>query len=311
MPIQPTFSQREGYTDLPEPLRLEYVSEALRIELWGHIARFLQQFINRDIYGDMRFSEDMQRCIQATCSRMFKMPHDSVSRDPQELYNQFRNIVLEEEFRVVFDFIELLLGFTNRLFSLGDMTHGSNSLYSTHLGIDLAFHIQHAMDDHVAAYHFTSDDWPMPPYRFEPHASQRGAELTLGALQSVKEAGLQGVERHLDQAATHLSANRWADTVRESIHSVESVVREITSKESLTDGLKTLESRGVLIHSALKDAFKKLYGYASNEPGIRHALDATQDEASVGKPEAMFMYISCTAFVDYLLQQRDQYSVPT
>ncbi|MGH6983986.1 MAG: hypothetical protein ACREEI_07150 [Stellaceae bacterium] len=52
------------------------------------------------------------------------------------------------------------------------------------------------------------------------------------------------------------------------------------------------------IHKARQDAFDKLYGYASDADGIRHAL---LDEEKLTYEDAQFMLVTCSAFVNYLI----------
>ena len=61
--------------------------------------------------------------------------------------------------------------------------------------------------------------------------------------------------------------------------------------------LAVLEGKGGL-HGALKSGFSSLYGYTSNEPGIRHAL--LEDESKVTQDEAIYMIGACAAFCSYL-----------
>jgi len=42
----------------------------------------------------------------------------------------------------------------------------------------------------------------------------------------------------------------------------------------------------------------KLYGYTSDEDGIRHAI---LNDPELGFAEAKFMVVSCSAFVNYLI----------
>ena len=54
-----------------------------------------------------------------------------------------------------------------------------------------------------------------------------------------------------------------------------------------------------MLHPALKDAFSKLYGYTSNEQGVRHAL-LDRTDAQAGQDEAVFMLGACASFASYL-----------
>ena len=54
------------------------------------------------------------------------------------------------------------------------------------------------------------------------------------------------------------------------------------------------------MHGSFKVAIEKLYGYASDERGVRHSL-LEQGEANVTERDALFMLGVCASFVTYLL----------
>ena len=116
----------------------------------------------------------------------------------------------------------------------------------------------------------------------------------------------QPVREHISKANTYLAdRNRpdYENSIKESITAVEAICKIITKlrggEATLDKMLKKLEDNGVIIHSSLKEAFKKLYGYTSDANGIRHAGD-------IGGPgstfeEAKFMLVACCAFINYLI----------
>jgi hypothetical protein len=110
-----------------------------------------------------------------------------------------------------------------------------------------------------------------------------------------------GARAHLRNAASHLTAGNFADSVRESIHAVESVSRTLDPSADLSKALARLEQK-ISIHAAMKKGFTSLYGYASDENGIRHAL-LEAGEAKVDEADALFMIGACAAFVSYLLNK--------
>jgi hypothetical protein len=57
------------------------------------------------------------------------------------------------------------------------------------------------------------------------------------------------------------------------------------------------------MHSALEQGFKKIYGYTSDDSGIRHAL---LEKPTVDFEEAKYMLVSCTAFINYLIVKADK-----
>ena len=121
---------------------------------------------------------------------------------------------------------------------------------------------------------------------------------------ALRDSKFAGVTAHL-QRGLELYADRekpdYRNSIKESISAVESMARIVSEnpKATLGDALKTIEKRGSL-HHALKDGFIKLYGYTSDEGGIRHAM---LDEPNLTSSDARYFLLSCTSFVNYLKAQ--------
>lgn len=94
----------------------------------------------------------------------------------------------------------------------------------------------------------------------------------------------------------------YKNSIKESITAVESMCKIICDDDSLVLGraLGKLESKGIYIHSAMKEGFKKLYGYTSDANGIRHG---GIDESKVMAEDAKYMLVTCSAFVNYLKEK--------
>lgn len=133
------------------------------------------------------------------------------------------------------------------------------------------------------------------------------AESEIECIEEASHTQFPAVNTHFEKAL-QLYSNRknpdYENSIKESISAVEAVCCKITEmtggQATLGKALKKLESRGVVIHGALKDAFEKLYGYTSNADGIRHGgIDFQKAPAE----DAKYMLISCSAFVNYLLEK--------
>lgn len=110
------------------------------------------------------------------------------------------------------------------------------------------------------------------------------------------------VREHLVRSLELLSEKPspdWRNSIKESISAVEALCRIIAQdkKATLGDALKVVE-RKVALHAALRRAFDSLYGYTSDANGIRHSL---KDEADLDLEDAVFMLVSCSAFVSFLV----------
>ncbi len=99
----------------------------------------------------------------------------------------------------------------------------------------------------------------------------------------------------------------YQNSVKESISAVESICCIITglsgADATLGKTIKKLKDNGIHIHSAMEQAFVKLYGYTSDEAGIRHGGIDFND---VPAEDAKYMLVSCSAFINYLLEKYEK-----
>ena len=96
----------------------------------------------------------------------------------------------------------------------------------------------------------------------------------------------------------------YENSIKESISAVESICCIITEQSGKTATLgktiKQLKDKGVHIHQSLESAFSSMYGYTSDENGIRHgSIDFQEAHAE----DAKYMLVSCSAFVNYLIEK--------
>lgn len=112
------------------------------------------------------------------------------------------------------------------------------------------------------------------------------------------------VRQHLNDALQLLSKRPIADSrnsIKESISAVEAFCREKTGESTLGKALSKLEAKGVKLPKMLKEAFDKLYAYTNQkETGIRHSLMYEDGTYVPSIDEALFMLVSCSAFINYL-----------
>lgn len=111
------------------------------------------------------------------------------------------------------------------------------------------------------------------------------------------------VRIHIESALNSISASNtdpdYRNSIKESISAVECFCRIVTKKNTLGEALSALEKSGISIQSQLKDGLIKIYAYTNNKAtGIRHAL--IEGDYCPTYDEAIFMLVSCSAFVNYL-----------
>jgi hypothetical protein len=155
--------------------------------------------------------------------------------------------------------------------------------------------IGEVLELHKAGYRLVDGD------TFVPVASEEEAEVAKQAFAALNSDEYRGARNHLLRAGERMSSGDAAGCVREGMQAVGAVARIITEQKTFADALKVLEQQWK-IHPALKAAFSRLYGYTSDEQGIRHPLIDDANSA-VDETDALFMFGACAAFVTYLIQK--------
>ncbi|MDR1014603.1 MAG: hypothetical protein LBL86_06450 [Coriobacteriales bacterium] len=132
-------------------------------------------------------------------------------------------------------------------------------------------------------------------------------EQELESIAESTQTRFASVNTHM-QKALSLYANRTApdyeNSIKESISAVEALCVTITGltgkQATLGATIKRLKDSGVAVHGALETAFSNLYGYTSDENGIRHG---GVDFKNAPAEDAKYMLVSCSAFVNYLIEK--------
>ncbi len=268
-----TFSQAHGYEPLPTMLKLAELPPKARVRIANVFRSHVENSMN---YRGVPYVVDPM----ATISRDLHMHH--YVRPLQEWNANKSTVVLQFEiaskqrFNLFFDVIQFVL-------------------CHPECPQTLIQDMKRAFTDSRLAY-FIDDS---SPPTIMPAVTAEEGQAIKSSMRKLASARLDGAAAHLRKSSECINRREWADSVRESIHAVESVALQIDSKATrLKDALQLLEKR-VEFHPALEQAILKLYGYTSNEQGIRHAL-LDSEEARVGVDEAVFMFGACASFASYL-----------
>lgn len=130
------------------------------------------------------------------------------------------------------------------------------------------------------------------------------SEQEIQTIETAINKSPRNVQIHLNSALEKYAQRPIGDyrnSIKESISAVEAFCREKTGENSLGKALNKLEREGLFLHSLLKSAFDKLYAYTNQEDtGIRHALMDDEENYTPTAEEALFMLVSCSAFINYL-----------
>jgi len=130
-----------------------------------------------------------------------------------------------------------------------------------------------------------------------PLISEIEAEEVEKAINSKYEAVLGHIRKALELYKKRPTAD-YENSIKESISAVEALARIILNKPSATLGQLADQLN---IHQSFREAIKKLYGWTSDEGGIRHSDN--NKKLNVDEKEARYMLVQCSALVNYIISK--------
>lgn len=281
------FSDRRGIKPLNTKMQLDELDNRTRIGIanllreWyddGKFAQYRSDFCERllkDIYFE--FVDDQARCI-------IKYQND-------DFIESYIYLPISEN---GYDEVLTIVEYITNYFLQWQMSQHQKGIHYYDL-IDYKAEINELFQREYVGYRFI--DGEITPI---------SDDIEVAEIEKSLDIEFQGCKSHIRKALGFLSDREnpdYKNSIKESISAVESICQIIAqnSKATLGEALKKLEEHGVKIHEAMKKSFSSLYGYTSDEGGIRHYEGIF--ESNVTFEEAKFMLVSCSAFVNYLIAE--------
>ncbi len=266
-----TFEQAEGVEPLPAQLLPKELSQELRALLWALVYEGLRQDLR---YGDVAGS--WRSILYAYHVTREHLPVDEFIDDFQYLTNKLKVMFMRSDYVRIFGFLQYVIRHESQ-------PHNFDG--------DFDFLLEKGR----AGYRVLDGKTIIP--------IASDAELTTlkHAFADLATSEFRGARSHLQTAGSELTAGNYTSSIRESIHAVESVARTLAPSGKLSEALAKLE-KSAAIHGSLKSGFLSIYGYTSNEQGIRHPL-LEDSQARVDEADALFMIGACAAFVSYMIHK--------
>jgi hypothetical protein len=273
------FSQRKGLKPATKVLQVDSIDQELRNRIWSLFTEHLfGHFQGRSNYPFEPSTEvrgsNLEALLKHYWFALFKQPTDTVPSHFDPTYNALRDYFFKCKWNEAYDFVEFTL------------KYGPDKYVEM-----LKYLLNDVLEQENAGYRVSGENI---------------VEITnneeLGALDEALRTPISGARVHIETAVTLMSDRKnpdYRNSIKESISAVESICRAVTgeSKATMGDALKLLQSK-LGMHPAVKSAFSSLYGYTSDEGGIRHAM---MDEPNLSFSDAKFMLLACSAFVNYVV----------
>ncbi len=264
-----TFAQSVGMEKLPSQLEPDEVSPQLRAKLWEAFHASVNPNVSDNIvYGDWRIM------LYTHFVERLNRPADEFTPVTYETLPRLKDIVFKGKYWEVLDLFEFFL----------KQPECPEEFRTWVAEVLESCHSAYRVFDGEVIGRISSDE--------------EAAVLT-AALAQTSSGRFTGAHTHLKEAVTTLREGEYAESIKHSIHAVESAARVIAPKSSLDAALAEIAKTHKL-HGGMQAGFKSLYGFTSSAEGIRHPL-LERGAAEVDEADALYMLGSCAAFVSYLI----------
>lgn len=277
------FSERTGKVKTKVDIQTEYIDDELKNSLWNLITIHVINLLNSEQY---LHQSNLKNYINSLWFNHFKEPLDEIPMGNRNITNLIRKRFFNWDYLDIYDFIEF------------------TAIYYTKNFNNLAFVIDcnSILERELSGYRFVNNILVPITNELEINEIER-------AINQSDDKNFKGVSIHLKEALNKLSDKKnpdYRNSIKESISAIESICQQITGERNSELGKTLKKMKEILpIHGALEQGFLKLYGYTSDGDGIRHAM---LDEDNLEQEDALYMLISCSAFVNYLLVKANKMS---
>jgi hypothetical protein len=278
------FSERIGVQTMPRQIQLETMDDALRNSLWNAL-------LDRFHAPQGQWTS----VANALAKYLYKIPVDTVPDTEGGARKWTREQFFGAEWYMVYDVVEFVVqnvDFIKK--STGGGYYVGSRYYRTESEALLA-EMNVLLERELSGYRFIAGV-------LAPITDAVEIAALEGAASAHGESS--GAAVHIRAALSMLGQKPTPDyrnSIKESVSAVESVVNLIagTDESGVAKAIEVLATR-TEIHPALRAALKQLYGYSSDADGIRHAI---LEQTEVGFAEAKFMLVTCSAFVNFIVEK--------
>jgi len=277
------FSERIEKRTPKVDIQIDYMDIELRNGLWNILTfRLIKPLESQQYISD----SSLENLVQAIWFSFLKEPIDEIPYSIERIVDQIRKRFYNWDYLDVYDFIDFIAKRNNDI--------------DTKLFISDCNYI---LKRELSGYRFIID-------QLSPITSEIEINEIEKAISNSFERDLKGVNIHLKESLNKISDKKnpdYRNSIKESISAVESLCQSITRdpKAELGKALKLIKTH-LSIHPALEKGFKSIYGYTSDGDGIRHAL---LNETNLDQEDALFMLISCSAFINYLISKMEKLNI--
>jgi len=278
------FSQRMGLEPTELPLQIDCMSDVLRNSLWNFILSHTK-------------GGEWQSLLKLSYQHFLYLPVDEApkpfigysSSNDSCCHDDLKSKYFGLKWNQVYDFLEFYITVLSLPFR-SDEWQWQKEYKQIEWSLNFVLDRGHS-------------GFRMVEGLFAPITDENELNAVRDALTSAKSKH-GNIHTHLKDAIKFLGEKptpNYRNSIKESISAVEGLCKMLTNEKSggIDTAIEKL-AKQIEMHPAMKEGFKKLYDYTSDEDGIRHPI---LDEATVGLAEAKYMLVTCSAFVYFVIMK--------
>ncbi|TFC87456.1 AbiJ-NTD4 domain-containing protein [Cryobacterium sp. TMT4-31] len=273
----PSFSEANGYSEPRTIAQVDGLDIVTRIAVWNAIYPAIRKS-EFGYHNQENNSMIFDKTPEVVWTDFFgKMVDEVPSGDV--VWSMSKQVMLEEPLNRVFDLLEVVI--PALVFDLPEQsTDRVNDVF-----------IRHLVGYRVVRRRVIRIDFGVE------------SDSVVAALSASSLPGLEGVFKHIENSIVLLSernAPDYPNTVKEAMSGVEAMCEFLTGKNQLGKALKDFSNTGLAISGVQIEAWNKMYGWASNENGVRHGSFRIPN---VDHAIAKYLVITGAAFVSLLIEK--------
>ncbi|MEW6012240.1 MAG: AbiJ-NTD4 domain-containing protein [Elusimicrobiota bacterium] len=259
------FSERYGYNKIDESLNYQNISPALKNRIWN---------LFYDIYSNFEYKISLN-FLEFVWEKFFKLRIDELNIASSysalmDIKKKFFNLNWYE----VYDFVEFVYNETDvkKMWEIG---------------------VNKILEEERAPYRLIKGHIAPLTNKEEINEIEKALEENDKLIQAKK---------HIEKALILFSDRTnpdYENSIKEAISAIETLSKKILKDEKGTLGELIKKTD---LHPALKDGINKIYGWTSDEGGLRHGNKPEQKNKYL-ENESRFMLIFCSALFNYLVSK--------
>jgi hypothetical protein len=274
--LRKKFSERHNFKNPRDTFQIQHIDNELRNRLWNQIQLF---YFDKLEMNGIYIKYQLDFLFFKKIYDEFLKSHEKIDTYLDGLNKDLKNEFFAFQWYEIYDFIEYI----------------SELYHNTDLNEEFKSKVNQVLEDEMSGYRFVGD-FIVPIIE----------NTEIEAIEEALECEYTGVKIHLSNSLESLSDKEnpdYINSIKESISAVESAVNLVSGKKNVALN-RCIQHIPFEMDRNFNSAMIKLYSWTSSADGIRHGV--TEEEIKSSFAEAKFMLVTCSAFVNYLIDKQKE-----